>query len=88
MTNPWREAMIFYRRWFGWTGWEHGMLRPGRRGYWRTYPRWFDTAEHRVIWAWRRLTGRCPQCRMPHPQERRAHKPDCSWWGAHRAGAR
>lgn len=71
--NPWTEAMRRYRRWFGWTGWEHGYLRLHSRRF-VTYPRWIDTVQHTATTVILRLRGRCPQCRM-----KVAHKMDCSY---------
>ena len=71
-----KEGYALYRRWFGWTGWESGMLRDGRHGFYHL-PRWADNigmlGEHVVL----RARGRCIQCRQPRPWDRRMHKPDC-----------
>jgi len=71
-----REAAAAYRRRFGRLGWEPGMLRDGRAGFYYL-PRWMDNfellGEHLAL----RARGRCIQCRQPRPWDRRTHKMDC-----------
>ncbi len=67
-----KQAAEGYRKRFGWAGWQSGMLRDGRHGFYHL-PRWVDNVqflgEHLVL----RARRRCISCRTPGG----VHKMDC-----------
>jgi hypothetical protein len=67
-----KQAHVTYRRRFGWTRWESGMLRGGRSGLYYL-PRWADNWEMLGVHIYRRARGRCLTCHLPGG----VHKPDC-----------
>lgn len=71
-----RQAIARYHLRYDRTGWEPGMLRMGKYGFYHL-PRWADNVESLGIHLQLRARRRCIQCRMPDG----VHKLDCtgSW---------